>query len=88
MPRLGRSTISPSSRSCGATSTQPCGFSMKARRLAREVGRVDLIAKNEHALGVALVQAGDVRAALPLLERATASFREGDDRHQLVWADW
>ena len=50
------------------------------------MGRADLIAKNEHALGVALVQAGDVRAALPLLERATASFREGDDRHQLVWA--
>ena len=54
--------------------------------LAREVGRADLIAKNEHALGVALVQAGDVRAALPLLERAAASFREGEDRHQLVWA--
>ena len=54
--------------------------------LAREVGRADLVAKNEHALGVALVQAGDVRAALPLLERAVASFREEEDRHQLVWA--
>jgi tetratricopeptide (TPR) repeat protein len=54
--------------------------------LAREVGRDDLIAKNEHALGVALVQAGDVPAALPMLERAVASFREEEDRHQLVWA--
>jgi predicted ATPase len=53
--------------------------------LAREVGRADLVAKNEHALGVALVQAGDVRAGLPLLERAVAFFRDADDRHQLGW---
>ncbi|MCA1707406.1 MAG: tetratricopeptide repeat protein, partial [Actinobacteria bacterium] len=53
--------------------------------LAREQGRADLVARNEHALGVALVQAGDVQAGLPLLERAVAFFRDGDDRHQLVW---
>jgi predicted ATPase/class 3 adenylate cyclase len=53
--------------------------------LARQLGRADLIAKNEHALGVALVRAGDVRAGLPLLERAVAIFRDADDRHQLVW---
>jgi non-specific serine/threonine protein kinase len=53
--------------------------------LAREVDRADLVAKNEHALGVALRQAGDVKAGLPLLERAVAFFRERDDRHQLVW---
>ena len=62
------------------------GLFNESLALAREVGRADLIAKNEHALGVALVQAGDVRAALPLLERAVAAFREQDDRHQLVWA--
>jgi predicted ATPase len=57
----------------------------EALALAREVDRADLVAKNEHALGVALRQAGDVQAGLPLLERAVAFFREGDDRHQLAW---
>jgi tetratricopeptide (TPR) repeat protein len=49
------------------------------------VDRADLVAKSEHALGVALVRAGEVRAALPLLERAVGLFRDADDRHQLVW---
>lgn len=61
------------------------GLFEEALALAREVGRADLVAKNEHALGVALVRAGDVRAGLPLLERAVASFRDEEDRHQLVW---
>ena len=61
------------------------GVFKESLALAREVDRADLVAKNEHALGVALRRAGDAKAALPLLERAVASFREGDDRHQLVW---
>jgi predicted ATPase/class 3 adenylate cyclase len=61
------------------------GVFKESLALAREVDRADLVAKNEHALGVALRQAGDVKAGLPLLERAVAFFREGDDRHQLVW---
>ncbi|HEX9640255.1 MAG TPA: tetratricopeptide repeat protein, partial [Candidatus Krumholzibacteria bacterium] len=61
------------------------GVFQESLALARELGRADLVARNEHALGVALVQAGDVQAGLPLLERAVAFFREGDDRHQLVW---
>ena len=61
------------------------GLFKESLALAREVGRADVVAKNEHALGVALVEAGDARAGLPLLERAVAFFRDADDRHQLVW---
>ena len=61
------------------------GLFQESLALARDVGRADLIAKSEHALGIALRQAGDVQTGLPLLERAVAFFRKGDDRHQLVW---
>jgi predicted ATPase len=61
------------------------GLFEESLAVARDVGRADLVAKNQHALGVAFREAGDVQAALPLFERALAFFREGDDRHQLVW---
>jgi predicted ATPase/class 3 adenylate cyclase len=53
--------------------------------LARDIGRADLVAKNQLVLGVAARQAGDVLAGLSLVEQAVTFFREGDDRFQLAW---
>jgi tetratricopeptide (TPR) repeat protein len=53
--------------------------------LAYQVGRADLVAKNQNALGVLLREAGDVRSGLSLIEQALTFFRTAGDRHQLVW---
>jgi tetratricopeptide (TPR) repeat protein len=62
------------------------GWFRESLALASDVGRADLVAKNQHALGVGLRETGDIAAGLALIEQALAFFRRGDDRHQLVWA--
>jgi predicted ATPase/class 3 adenylate cyclase len=54
--------------------------------LARDVGRADLMAKNQHLLGIALRESGDPRAAMSFFEEAATFYRAADDRFQLAWA--
>jgi predicted ATPase len=53
--------------------------------VARRTGRADLVAKNQLMLGIALREAGDPSAAMPLLHEAVTFFRGANDRFQLAW---
>jgi non-specific serine/threonine protein kinase len=61
------------------------------RRLKRSLafatksGDADLVARNQHALGVLLAIEGEAQAGLDLLARALQYFRASGDRFQLAW---
>jgi predicted ATPase/class 3 adenylate cyclase len=57
----------------------------KSLAVAREIGRADLVAKNQLTLGIAIRQAGDVHAGHSLVEQAVKYFRDSDDSFQLAW---
>jgi hypothetical protein len=57
----------------------------KSLAVARQIGRADLVAKNQLALGIAVRQTGDVLAGHSLVEQAVKYFRDSDDRFQLAW---
>jgi predicted ATPase/class 3 adenylate cyclase len=58
---------------------------MNSLAVARAIGRDDLVAKSQLPLGIAMREAGDLKAALSLLQEAVTFFREADDRFQLAW---